>query len=159
MFAMSETQPTVISVNISSGGIPKLPVEVGRVTVDGLAGDAHDHDKHNNPIQAISLFDLADLDDLCDEGFDVGPGTLGENLTVRGLDIDALQPGDRLSLSGGLELEYTKVRKPCFVLDAIDPELKKVVVGRCGGYAKVITPGEVRAGDTINVQHGTAQRV
>ncbi len=156
---MGNPQPTVISVNISPGGIPKLPVEVGRVTVDGLVGDAHDHDKHNTPIQAVSMLDLEDLDDLRNEGYDVAPGVLGENLTVRGLNVDALQPGDRLSLSGGLELEYTKARKPCFVLDAIDPQLKKVVVGRCGGYAKVIISGEVRAGETINVRHGTAQRV
>ena len=37
-------------------------------------------------------------------------------------------------LSGGVVLEYTKVRKPCYVLDSIDPQLKTDVVGRCGGY-------------------------
>ncbi len=46
------------------------------------------------------------------------------------------------------------MRKPCYVLDAISPELKNVVVGRCGGYAKVITGGDVRAGDTIEVHRG-----
>ncbi len=71
---------------------------------------------------------------------------------MRGLDTDRLEPGDRLHLSGGVELEYTKVRRPCFVLDAISPRLKEVVVGRCGGYAKVITGGEVRAGETIEVR-------
>ena len=74
------------------------------------------------------------------EGYDVGPGALGENLTVRGLNVDDLAPGDRLRLSGGVELEYTKPRKPCYVLDPISPKLKEVVKGRCGGYAKVITP-------------------
>lgn len=149
---MSAQPPTILSVNISSGGIPKRPVPVGLVNPGGLAGDAHDHDKHNTPLQAICLMDQEDLDDLRAEGFDVGPGAMGENLTVRGLDTDALQPGDRLTLSGGVELEYTKVRKPCFVLDAIDPDLKKAVVGRLGGYARVITLGEVRAGETIEVQ-------
>ncbi len=43
--------PTVVSVNISSGGIPKLPVEVGRVTADGIDRDAHDHEKHNTPLE------------------------------------------------------------------------------------------------------------
>ena len=148
--------PTVVSVNISSGGIPKLPVEVGRVTADGIDRDAHDHEKHNTPIQAISILDIEDLDDLRDEGFDVDPGALGENLTVRGLSVDELSPGDRLRLSGGVELEYTKLRKPCFVLDAVSPQLKEVVKGRCGGYAKVITPGDVRAGETIEVYHGVA---
>ena len=146
-------------VNISPGGIPKDPIETGRVTVDGIVGDGHDHEKHNTPLQAISLIDLEDLDDLRTEGFAVCPGALGENLTVRGLSVDTLQAGDRLQLSGGVELEYTKIRKPCFVLDAISPQLKEVVKGRCGGYAKVITGGEVHAGETISVRHGAQEQV
>ena len=149
---MTKPQPTIVSVNISSGGIPKRAIEVGRVTTEGIVGDGHDHDKHNTPIQAISLFDIEDLDDLKTDGFDVGPGALGENLTVTGLNVDALGPGDRLKLSGGVELEYTKVRKPCYVLDAIDPQLKEIVQGRCGGYARVLTAGEIRPGETIEVE-------
>ncbi len=151
--------PTVVSVNVSAGGIPKRPIDVGRVTTRGLDGDGHDHDKHNTPLQAISLLGVENLDDLRGKGFDVGPGTMGENLTVRGLDVEGLEPGDRLHLSGGVELEFTKARKPCYVLDAIDPRLKEVTVGRTGGYAKVTTPGEIRPGETIEVQHGVAENV
>ena len=64
---MVSTPPSVVSVNISAGGIPKRPVEVAAVTVDGLAGDAHDHDKHNGPHVAISLIDVEDCDDLAAE--------------------------------------------------------------------------------------------
>jgi len=148
---MSEASPIVVSVNISDGGIPKRPLPVGRVTTDGLEGDGHDHEKHNSPLQAVCLIAVEVLDDLRAEGFDVAPGVMGENLTVRGLDVDALQPGDRLVLSGGVELEYTKKRKPCYVLDSISEDLKHVVRDRCGGYTKVITAGEVRAGETIHV--------
>jgi MOSC domain-containing protein YiiM len=155
---MSDARPVVISVNISPGGIPKRPIAVGPVSTEGIAGDGHDHEKHNTPIQAICLIDAEDLDDLRSEGYDVGPGALGENLTVRGLDVDALAPGDRLRLSGGVELEYTKPRSPCYVLDAISPKLKDVVKGRCGGYAKVLRPGEIRPGETIRLQHADRQR-
>ncbi len=141
----------VIAVNISGGGIPKLPVPVGRVIGSGLDGDAHDHDKHNTPLQAICLINGEILDDLRAEGFEVGPGATGENLTVRGLDVEALEPGDRLVLSGGVQLEYTKKRKPCYVLDAIHVDLQDAIRGRCGGYAKVIEGGEVRPGETIEV--------
>ena len=146
MFLMNTGPATVVSVNISPGGIPKRPVEVGELSPDGLVGDAHDHDKHNTPLQAISIIDEEDLDDLRAEGFDVGPGATGENLTVRGLEADGLAVGDRLRLSGGVELEFTKPRKPCFVLDAISPRLKEVIGGRCGGYARVIRPGEISLG-------------
>ncbi len=149
---MPAPRPTIISVNISSGGIPKRPIEVGRVTTDGIDGDGHDHQKHITPLQAMSLLDIEDLDDLRTEGFDVGAGTCGENLTVRGLDADALAVGDRLHLAGGVELEISKVRKPCYVLDSISPVLKDAIIGRCGCYARVITPGEVRPGETIEVK-------
>jgi MOSC domain-containing protein YiiM len=119
--------------------------------VTGLAGDAHNHEKHNTPLQAICIIDVEDLDDLRREGFAVGPGATGENLTVRGLNVDALEPGDRLRFSGGVELELTKKRKPCYVLDAIDPRLKDAIAGRCGAYAKVVATGRVRAGETIAV--------
>jgi len=142
---------TVVSVNISGGGIPKRPVEAGEVTVDGLAGDAHDHDKHNTPLQAISLLDVEDLDDLRREGFDVGPGITGENVTVRDLNVDDMEIGDQIRLSGGVMLELTKKRNPCYVLDAIDPELKTVIVGRCGFYAKVLETGQISPGETLEV--------
>ncbi len=155
---MSDTQATIVSVNISPGGIPKEPVEVGPVSADGIAGDGHNHEKHITPIQAICLIDAEDLDDLRAEGYDVGPGVLGENLTVRGLNVDDLAPGDRLRLSGGVELEYTKPRSPCYVLDPISPKLKDDVQGRCGGYAKVITPGEIRSGESIDVHHAAREQ-
>ena len=146
---MKTARPTIVSVNLSEGGIPKHPVVEAEVATAGLVGDGHDHDKHNTPLQAISLLDLEDLDDLRGEGFAVGPGSCGENLTVCGLEADDLNVGDRLQLSGGVELEITKRRNPCFVLDAISPELKTVIAGRCGCYARVLHGGRVRPGESI----------
>lgn len=141
----------VVSVNISGGGIPKLPVPAATVEPAGLVGDAHDHEKHNTPVQAVSIIDLEDLDNLRAEGFDVAPGATGENITVRGLDVDALEVGDRLHFSGGVAVELSKRRKPCYVLDAIDPELKVAISGRCGFYARVCTTGAIRSGEQIDV--------
>ncbi len=147
---------TVISVNISPGGIPKQAIAVGRVRFAGLEGDGHNHDKHNTPLQAISIIDIEDLSDLRQEGFDVVPGATGENITVRALNADALNVGDRLRFSGGVEVEVTKSRNPCYVLDAIDPQLKKRIVGRCGVLAKVIREGELRVGESIEILHAQA---
>lgn len=149
----SMDHPEVLSVNISPGGIPKRPIGVGEVTINGLAGDGHNHEKHITPLQAFLLIDIEDIEDLEREGYRVHPGALGENLTCRGLDADALRPGDRLKFSGGLVLEITKPRKPCYVLDSIDPVLKKIVVGRAGMYARVIEARPIRAGEAIEVEH------
>jgi molybdopterin-guanine dinucleotide biosynthesis protein A/MOSC domain-containing protein YiiM len=142
----------LVSINISQGGIPKRPVKSAQVIVSGLAGDGHDHAKHNTPTQAISLIDLEDLHDLAREGFPVGPGATGENLTVSGLNVDRLGPGDVLQFSGGTTLEITRVRQPCFVLDSIDPQLKLAIRGRCGVLAKVIRTGTLVPGETILLQ-------
>jgi MOSC domain-containing protein YiiM len=141
----------VISVNISPGGIPKRPTPRAEVATEGLVGDGHDHEKHNTPLQALSLIDLEDLEDLEREGFAVGPGATGENVTLEGLEVDSLQVGDRLEFSGGVTIELTKQRKPCYVLDAIDPELKKAIVGRCGFYGKILVPGALEPGETVRL--------
>lgn len=143
--------PTVISVNVSSGGIPKTPVEYAVVNTDGIEGDDHNHEKHITPKQAVCIIDQEDLEDLCEEGYNVYPGATGENITCRDLNIDELQIGDRLVFSGGVAVELTKMRKPCYVLDDISPDLKEVIVGRCGAYAKIIKKGTLKVGETIQV--------
>ena len=141
----------VLSVNVSLGGIPKLPVQSCSVSVNGLEGDGRDHPKHINPDRAVSLIDQEILQQLMSEGYDVCPGAVGENLTVEELDVQSLHPGDRLEFSGGVEIELVESRKPCFVLDPLGENLKTVIVGRCGYLARVITEGTFSPGETITV--------
>jgi MOSC domain-containing protein YiiM len=144
--------PYVASVSISNGGIPKKPVDSVMITAKGLTGDGHNHEKHNNPNQAVCLQDVELLEKLCQEGFPLACGSIGENLAVRHLDVQHLIPGTILTFSGGVILELTKERKPCYVLDAIDPKLKEAIVGRCGYYAKVLRGGMLRVGAAIHVK-------
>ncbi len=143
----------IISINISSGGIPKLACSNIRVDIGGLEGDGHNHEKHRTPLQAVCLQDVEKLEELNREGYDLGFGATGENLTVRGLNVNALPLGTILQFSNGVELELTKVRKPCYVLDAIDPRLKEDIAGRCGMYAKVLRTGSFRQGEVIRVKN------
>lgn len=149
---VSVQSPTVVAVNISAGGIPKHPVFESYLTVDGLEGDLHEHEKHRRPDRAVSIQDLEILDELQAEGFSVAPGLMGENLTVRNLQVQSLRVGDRLQFDSGVVLELTAIRKPCFVLDQIHPKLKETVVGRCGFMGKVIVTGVLRSGQSIKVQ-------
>ena len=148
---MQNIQPTVISINISKGGIPKLPVESLYLNTDGFVGDGHNHEKHRTPIQAVCLQDIEKLYELSKEGYVLAAGTTGENLTVSNLNVNSLSIGTTLNFSSGVVLELTKVRKPCYVLDAIDPNLKTDIVGRCGMYAKVLKEGIISVGDGIEV--------
>jgi MOSC domain-containing protein YiiM len=138
----------LLAIAVSPGGIPKLPIDEGRVGPQGLEGDGRNHAKHIRPDRAISLFDVEILQQLVQEGFPLAPGTAGENLTVEGLDVQSLSPGTVLQI-GEVLLELTSPRKPCYVLDAIDPRLKDAILGRCGYMAAVLRGGVLRPGMVI----------
>ena len=141
----------VVSINTSPGGIPKLPHDTCMVTTAGLLGDGHNHEKHRSPNQAVSMLDLEILEAIKDEGHDLVPGALGENLTLSGAAIQMCALGDRLVFPSGLELEISKVRNPCYVLDQISTELKRTMWNRLGIYARVTKEGLVQQGDEFEV--------
>lgn len=87
---------------------------------------------------------------LINEGFALCPGAAGENLTVEGLGLQQLPVGTLLEI-GDVVLRLTQLRKPCYVLDAIDPRLKDVVVGRLGFMAAVVHGGVLSPGTAIRV--------
>ena len=141
----------VVAVCVSPGGVPKRSQERAEVTLDGLVGDGHDHEKHRRTDRAVSVQDLELLEQLVAEGYPVGPGIMGENITVQGLDVQGLAVGDRLRFEGGVVLELASVRKPCYVLDAIHPSLKEAVVGRCGFLCRVVAVGVLSPGQRVIV--------
>lgn len=149
----SHALPYVVAVCVSSGGIPKQPLPSCWVNVTGLHGDGHHHAKHVRADRAVSIFDLEILHELQSEGFDLRPGSAGENLTVAGLHVQDLQPGTLVRI-GSVVLRLEAPRKPCYVLDAIDERLKDAIVGRCGYMASVIEEGWVSAGMMIAVSRG-----
>jgi MOSC domain-containing protein YiiM len=145
--------PRVVAVSISAGGIPKLPQDSAWAAHDGLVGDGRNHAKHIRPDRAVSLFDLEILEQLVAEGFPLTPGAAGENLTVADLHVQHMAPGTLLQI-GDVLLKLEQPRKPCYVLDAIDPRLKDAIVGRCGYLASVVREGIIAPGMEIVVECG-----
>lgn len=155
----------VVSINLSPGGIPKRPAPRAEVAVGGLVGDGHDHEKHRVPEQAISLLDLELLEvAAADHGLDLVPGSLGENLTVRGVGVQRLGAGDRLRIAAAspeapdVVLEITRVRPPCYVLDVLSSDLKRTMWNRIGMYARVVTPGVIATGSQVTIELGAHAR-
>jgi MOSC domain-containing protein YiiM len=146
----------VVAVCISSGGVPKQPVDRAEVLADGLIGDGRHHEKHRRNDRAVSIQDLELLEQLAGEGYAVGPGIMGENITVQDLHVQSLAIGDRLRFQDGPVLELASVRKPCYVLDAIHPELKNAVVGRCGFLCRVVEPGTLYPGQIVAAERISA---
>lgn len=143
---------TLVQVNVSPGGMPKLAVEGGaRVSVDGVEGDWQKNRKyHGGPDRAICLFSVELYRELAADGINLPPGSVGENFTTRGVDLKQVGPGSRLRV-GEVLIEITKVRVPCRSLDKWDKRLLDMMKGRSGWMAKVVEEGTVRPGDVVEI--------
>ena len=137
--------------------IDKRPVE-GAVHVHhyGVGPDEiADLQHHGGPIQAVSAYAREDLDTWEQIlGRTLRAGQFGENLTTRGIDLNAARAGERWRIGGAL-LELSGVRIPCSVFQGFLDEKQWVKRftqhGVPGPYFRVIEPGEIRAGDEIEI--------
>lgn len=143
--SISTSNPRVVAICISAGGVPKRPLLEAEVGVAGIHGDLHAHDKHNRPDRALSLFDVEILRQLVDEGFPLVPETVCENIVVQGLNVQKLQNGTLLKI-GEVIIRPKVPREPS---DVIDLRLKEAIVGRCGYMASVLQSGISCPGMTI----------
>jgi MOSC domain-containing protein YiiM len=156
----------------SETGIDKRPVD-GPVAVSapgakdggagsGLAGDfIGDRSAHGGDDQAVYAYAREDLDRWEQQlGRDLPSGSFGENLTTVGLDVNGARIGERWRIGDGLELEVTAPRVPCSTFRGwIDRQgwLREFTVAAVpGAYLRVVTPGEVRAGDVVVLSHRPA---
>ncbi|MER5300643.1 MOSC domain-containing protein [Streptomyces lasiicapitis] len=151
-----------------STGIDKAPVEGPvRVTApgpkgtggSGLAGDTIcDLRHHGGNDQAVYAFAREDLDEwerLL--GTTLRNGGFGENLTTSGVDVNGALIGERWRVGSDLLLEVTSSRIPCRTFQGHVGE--KGWVRRFtqavlpGAYLRVIEPGEIQAGDQVEIVH------
>ena len=156
----------IVQISVSAGGVPKLAVPEARVGVLGLDGDRHrDAENHGGPERAVCLFSMGQIDALRREGHPVAPGTLGENVTVNGLDWPLVVPGSRLALGETVVLEVTRYTSPCVNIRPlfIGGDYSRVSQKRHAGwsrvYARVVTPGLIREHDPVRLLAETARTV
>ena len=137
--------------------IGKEPV-AGRVCVtgDGVEGDAQaDLRVHGGPDKAVYAYAAEDAAWWAEAlGRSLAPGAFGENLTVEGVDVTGARIGERWRV-GTAELEVCQPRLPCAKLGIRfgDPGMVKrfAEAGRPGAYLRIVSAGEVAAGDPVEV--------
>src|SRR4051794_8291691 len=96
----------VLQVNVSPGGVPKLPVERARVNRFGLEGDRHrEYTLHGGPHRAVCLFAIEVIERLQSEGHPIQPGGAGENLTTAGIEWSLLPVGSTIAVGEEVLLE------------------------------------------------------
>jgi MOSC domain-containing protein YiiM len=138
----------------------------------GVEGDAHSgatvkhrsrvrRDPTQPNLRQVHLIAAELHDELVGRGFALVPGCMGENITTRSIDLLRLPVGTRLHLGGDAVVEVTGLRNPCTQLDEIQPGLMAATLDRtddgalvrkAGVMAVVVVGGDVRPGDTIDVQ-------
>ncbi|MFE7786377.1 MOSC domain-containing protein [Streptomyces nigrescens] len=149
-------------------GIDKRPVD-GPVTVtapgpkgvggSGLTGDAVvDLRHHGGDDQAVYAYAREDLDDWQRElGRELANGAFGENLTTSGVEVTGAHIGERWRVGPQLLLEVSSPRIPCRTFHGWIGERgwirRFTQAGVPGAYLRVIEPGEIRAGDAVEVVH------
>lgn len=155
---MASRRGLVLQVNVSGGGVPKLPVAQARVTRLGLEGDGH-HERtlHGGPHRAVCLFAIEAIERLQSEGHPVEPGGVGENLTTTGIEWSLLPVGTRIRVGAHLELELASPTMPCATQkrNFVDGRFSRISIdihpSDSRMYARVLAEGEVRPGDIIEL--------
>jgi len=148
----------VHQINLSKGGVPKLPVDEAVIDETGVVGDVQaDRVHHGRPEQALCLYSLEVIEELQREGHPIAPGAAGENLTLSGLDWPSLEPGARIFVGPEVEIEVTWHTTPCeknarwFVAGDFTRMSHKRHPGSSRLYARVVRGGPVRTGDEVRL--------
>lgn len=145
----------IVQINVSEGGVPKLPI--GRAMVDelGIVGDKHRDLRHHGGLErALCLYALEIIEALREAGHPIVPGGAGENITARGLDWSRLARGRKLLL-GEVIAEFTDWATPCtniagcFLGGDFKRTSHKLHPGWSRAYARVLRGGVIAVGDRI----------
>ncbi len=148
----------ILQVNVSPGGVPKLPVERAWVDRYGLDGDGHSEPTvHGGPHRAVALFAIEAIRRVAAEGHPIAPGSCGENLTTEGVEWSTLPVGTRFRVGERLVLELSAPDNPCSTIRGSfsDERFARISIltnpADSRMYARVVEAGEVRPGDPIEL--------
>ena len=123
--------------------LPMREVQSAEAILDrGMEGCGHAR-AHSE--RQILLMDLETL-----EKFELEPGIVKENVTIRGLDLRRVANGHRVRI-GAAEVEIVLPCHPCSRMDEIREGLQEELKGQRGVLGKIVKGGLIRRGDAVEV--------
>jgi MOSC domain-containing protein YiiM len=146
----------IVSITYTPAGVERKPADhYAREGLDravlveghGIAGDL----KGGRGRRQLNVMFAEALAGVAAEGRKAGPGKMGEQLVIAGLDPAAVTPGTRLRLGATAVIEVTLPRTGCDRFEHIQGLPKESVAGRLGVLARVMVGGEVAVGDEVTV--------
>lgn len=150
----------------------KLNTEVIQLVRElGVEGDAHfgqtvqhlhliKKDPARVNFRQVHLIALERINEWNSLGHPVQCGSLGENITTSGIDLEHLPAGTRMQFQSGAEILLTGLRKPCHQVDQFSVGLLKLTISdtkdnkipyRIGVMGIVLETGKVRKGEGIQL--------
>ena len=137
----------------------------------GVEGDAHagktvqhlflaKKDSSRPNIRQVHLIQAELFCELSEQGFSVGPGQLGENITTKEIDLLNLPVGSKLFIGESAVVALTALRNPCHQIDKFQKGLLKIVVSKnehgktvlkVGVMGIVLIGGKVKPNDNIKI--------
>ena len=124
----------------------KSGVSTAHERVRAVAGHGFEGCAHANPPKREVLFVSQEHLD----GLELQPGTIRENITVAGDDVEQWPIGQHVR-AGEAVFEITMVCDPCERMEALRPGLRARLEGKRGMLARVVEGGDVAVGDELSL--------
>jgi MOSC domain-containing protein YiiM len=148
--------PEIASIAYSPRDVPADPADYYQrvpisqtelVASHGIRGDR----KGSNPDRGLNVMSAEILEGLAGEGFKTGPGQMGEQIVIRGIDVADLETGTRLQLGQTACIEVISLRTGCDRFEHIQGHAPETAARRLGVMAGVVTGGPIAVGDPVQV--------
>ena len=138
-------QGTITNLHIARvKGTPSDPVqEATAISGLGLEGDRSAYEGNTRQVLFVDKEIL--------DGAGLVPGQVKENITVTGMNVAQVQPGQVFTIGNSVTLEAVGDCEACGKMDAIRMGLMDELQGKRGMLAKVINGGSIKIGDSVNV--------
>jgi MOSC domain-containing protein YiiM len=148
---------SIVSLQASSGGVPKRSIAEAVVDPGGVVGDGQrNRHHHGRPWQALCLYSADLLDALAIEGHPIAAGGAGENLTITGIDWSRMRGGLTIEI-GDVRLRTSSPAAPCRTIGDcfVERDWNRIDhierPGWARWYASVLTGGSIRPGDQATI--------
>lgn len=143
--------PVVRAVCISERtGEKKTPVD----SIELVANYGVNKDAHAGTGRQVSLLDFGSMEAMREKLPTIGPGAFAENIAVEGLNALGLAVGQKIAIGTAAVLEITQIGKTCHHGCEIRRIVGDCIMPKQGLFAKVLTGGPVRAGDSLETLTG-----
>lgn len=139
----------VLSVNISQekGEKKKNTGTCRFIKGLGVANDAH----AGFGIRQVSFLARESIEKIRDRGVEASYGDFAENITTEGIVLHLLPVGIKLRIGESALVRITQIGKECHERCSIFYQVGDCVMPTEGIFAEVLTEGEVKVGDLIEV--------